>query len=187
MLLAEHVARKQNQLGYLLSSSCHSQMIRRSRLPVNWSNAWTNFVLGVVELVTRSFRCPKHNRLKAAGSLISNCLLICLLPIMAKRPAEVGQKKRQQGVHFKEPKRLMLLAEQVAWKQNQLGYLLSSSCHSQMIRRSRLPVNWSNAWTNFVLGLVELVTRSFRCPKHDRLKAGGGKSYLKLLVDTPPP
>ena len=44
---------------------------------------------------------------------------------MAKRPAEVGQKKRQQGVHFKEPGRLMLLAAgQLAGKQKQLGNLL---------------------------------------------------------------
>ena len=60
---------------------------------------------------------------------------------MAKRPAEVGQKKPQQGVHFKEPERLMLLSEQVARKQNQLGNLLSKGCHSEMTRRSRLPVN----------------------------------------------
>ena len=70
--------------------------------------------------VTSSRWC--HHKV-GAGSLISNGLWICLLPNMARRPAEVGQKKWQQGVHFKEPGHLMLLAGQVARKQNQLGNL----------------------------------------------------------------
>ena len=76
---------------------------------------------------------------------------------MAKRLAEVGQKKRQPGCH-------MSLFDQVVWKQNQLGNLLSNSCRSEMIRTSRFPVNWSNTWTNVTLHVVELVTlASFVC------------------------
>ena len=75
---------------------------------------------------------------------------------MAKRLAEVGQKKRQPGCHRS-------LFDQVVWKQNQLGNLLSNSCRSEMIRTSRFPVNWSNTWTNVTLHVVELVTlASFR-------------------------
>ena len=88
----------------------------------------------------RTTRHQMEFRFSLGGTkAFSTYLSIRLLPNMAKCPAEVGQKKRQQGVHFKEPGHLMLLAGQVAWKQNQLGYPWSNSCHSDRMGKKQSP------------------------------------------------